>query len=166
MSTKIPKLPGSRPPLAIGLRSTRGFSMLEVMMAALILSTGVLALGLLQISALKTSKNAYLRSQGVTLAYDMTDRMRANAPAVAAGSYNLTLTGLLPTTPSTALVDLTEWRGAVAQTLPQGLGAISYDAAVRVASVTIEWQDNSQEATEDQTASPNTNSRLVVRTRL
>jgi type IV pilus assembly protein PilV len=149
-----------------GRRSSRGFSMLEVMVAALVLSTGVLALALLQISALKTSKNAYLRSQGVTLAYDMADRMRANAPAAAAGNYNLALTGVLPTGNTTEVVDLTEWRNAVANSLPQGLGSISYDTAHSMASVTVEWQDASLPASEDQTATASTNSFLVLRTRL
>ena len=140
--------------------------MLEVMVAALVLSTGVLALALLQVAALKTSKNAYLRSQGVTLAYDMTDRMRANALAAAAGNYNLTLTGLLPTGSTTEVVDLTEWRNDVATSLPQGLGAISFDSAHSMAIVTVEWQDSSQPAGEDQTATASTNSFLTVRTRL
>ncbi|MHB8448409.1 MAG: type IV pilus modification protein PilV [Rudaea sp.] len=59
--------------------SSRGFTLLEVLIALLIFSLGVLGMaGLLAVSV-RTNHSAYLRTQATFLAQSMADRMRANA---------------------------------------------------------------------------------------
>ncbi len=71
-----------------------GFSMLEVLIAILVISFGLLGLAGLQAVGLKSNQTAYLRSIATQQAYDMADRMRANMTGVGAGSYNSIATGV------------------------------------------------------------------------
>src|SRR5471032_399648 len=65
-----------------------GFSMIEVLASILIVSIGLLGLAGLQIIGLRNSQGATQRTIAAQLAYDMTDRMRANMVAVGTGDYN------------------------------------------------------------------------------
>jgi len=59
-----------------------GFSLLEVLIAVVILSIGLLGVGSMQANSLRYNHQAYLRGQAIQLAYDMSDRMRANHATV------------------------------------------------------------------------------------
>ena len=63
--------------------SQKGFSLIEVLVALLILSIGLLGLAALQTTSLQYNTGSYLRTQATFLAYDILDRMRANSAAVA-----------------------------------------------------------------------------------
>jgi len=65
-----------------------GFTMLEVLIAILVLAIGLLGLAALQSVSLKNGQSAYYRSIASQLAYDMSDRMRGNMTAVYANNYN------------------------------------------------------------------------------
>ena len=56
-----------------------GFSLIEVLVAVLVLSTGMLALAALQASLTRNSVDAKVRSQGLAIAVDVLDRVRARA---------------------------------------------------------------------------------------
>jgi len=94
-----------------------GFTLLEVLIALLILSIGLLGLAALQTTGLRSNQMASMRTLATEAAYDITDRMRANPTGVAAGEYVIGLTqnpgdsGTSAT--GTALTDLTEWRDNV-----------------------------------------------------
>lgn len=57
----------------------RGFSLIEVLIAVLVLATGMLALAALQGSITRNSADAKIRSQGLAVAVDTLDRVRARA---------------------------------------------------------------------------------------
>lgn len=57
----------------------RGFSLLEVLIAVLILSIGLMGLAGLQVVSVKGNQNAMLRSIASEAAYDLMDQFRANA---------------------------------------------------------------------------------------
>ncbi len=61
-----------------GAAGMGGFSLLEVLIAVLVLSIGLLGLATLQATSLGFNHDAYARSQATLMAYDITDRMRAN----------------------------------------------------------------------------------------
>lgn len=68
-----------------------GFTLLEVLIAMVILSVGLLGLASLQARSLSTNQSAYLRSQANVLAYSIIDRIRANRPTgVLAGPQDIT----------------------------------------------------------------------------
>src|SRR5690606_35939345 len=68
-------------------RCQDGFSLIEVLVALLVLSVGLLGLAMLQIEGLKHNTDAYYRTQATVLAYDIMDRMRANSDAARNGDY-------------------------------------------------------------------------------
>jgi len=55
-----------------------GFSMIELLVAVLVMGIGVLGITGLQMVSLQNNRGALLRSEAVMLAYDMLDRIRAN----------------------------------------------------------------------------------------
>jgi len=55
-----------------------GFTLVEVMVALLVLSIGLLGLAMLQATNLQFNTDAYTRTQATLFAYDIIDRMRAN----------------------------------------------------------------------------------------
>ena len=55
-----------------------GFTLIEVLIAMLVLAVGLLGLAGLQATSLRNNQSAYNRSQATQLAYDLADRMRAN----------------------------------------------------------------------------------------
>lgn len=73
----------------------RGFSLLEVLIALLIFSLGLLGLAGLMVVSVKTNHSAYLRTQASFLAQSMADRMRANIGRINdyAGDYDLSTAG-------------------------------------------------------------------------
>ena len=67
-----------------------GFTLVEVLVALLVLSFGLLGLAMLQVAGQKFTSDSYMRSQATILAYDIIDRMRANKVAADAGNYCVT----------------------------------------------------------------------------
>ena len=55
-----------------------GLSMIELLVAVLVLAIGVLGITALQMVSLQNNRGALFRAEAVQLAYDMMDRIRAN----------------------------------------------------------------------------------------
>ncbi|GAB6049937.1 hypothetical protein JCM16106_07810 [Hydrogenophilus islandicus] len=75
------------------MKTTRGVSLLEVLIAVVVLAVGLLGIARLQTQTLKLNHSAAQRSQAVMLAYYIMDAMRANRDAnnryaAARGDYN------------------------------------------------------------------------------
>lgn len=66
----------------------RGTSLIEVMMAVLVFSIGMIGLAGLMVMASRSSHAAYLRTQVTFLASNMANRMSVNSTGVWEGSYN------------------------------------------------------------------------------
>jgi type IV pilus assembly protein PilV len=66
----------------------RGITLIEVLVAMLIFSVGLIGLAGLMVMAMLANLAAYQRTQVTFLADGMADRMRANALGVWRGSYN------------------------------------------------------------------------------
>jgi type IV pilus assembly protein PilV len=80
-----------------------GFTLLEVLIAMLILAIGVLGVTALQYKALQYNQDAYYRTQVNTLASDMADRMRLNSDN--ASEYTTAITNYrVPTVAPTGCV--------------------------------------------------------------
>ena len=69
--------------------ATTGFSLVEVMVAVLVLAIGLLGIAGLQSAALANNLIAYQYTQAATLAQALIERMRANRQGVIDGSYLL-----------------------------------------------------------------------------
>ncbi len=72
------------------LSRNSGFTLVEVLVALIILSVGLLSMATLMMASLQTSQSAYMRSQASLLTYDIVERMRANYDqATTTGAYVL-----------------------------------------------------------------------------
>jgi len=127
-------------------RATRrmhsGVSLIEALVALLVLSIGLLGLANLQLTAIRNAHSAHLRSQASILAQDILDRMRANRANATA--YAITLSATAPTGSAVSDQDLADWLKALATNLPQGDGAISVAVGgnTTTVTVTIRWDDS------------------------
>jgi len=134
------------------MKKNTGFTLIEVLIAMVVLAVGLLGLAGLQATSLKNNQSAYNRSQATQLAYDIADKMRANTnasanyltsymPPTAADpkSNCLSAAGCSPT--NMAENDLYEWNTAISQVLPEGaIGTIELNSGIY--TVTINWDDN------------------------
>lgn len=117
------------------INKSRGFTLVEVLVAVLVLAIGLLGLAGLQVTGLRNNQSAYYRSQATQLAYDMADRMRANPAGTKNGAYNnpaaaqtaacLTIAGC----PAAQMAgnDAFEWNAILANQLPSGTGVVCID---------------------------------------
>ena len=138
---------------SIVTKDMSGFTLLEVLIALVVLSIGLLGIAALQGVGIRSSHGAYLTSQASLLAYDIADRIRANpsmvpqsgAIATAAGDCELDTSGL-----NLADADRAEWSCSVQTLLPSGSGSINRaphpnpDAALAGISrytIDLEWAD-------------------------
>lgn len=69
-------------------KKQKGFTLIEILVAVVILSIGLLGVASLQVQGLRNNQSAYLRSQASLLAYDMADRMRTNSGQAILGAYD------------------------------------------------------------------------------
>jgi type IV pilus assembly protein PilV len=120
----------------------RGFTLLEVLIALLVLSIGLLGLAALQTSGLRSNQMATMRTLATQIAYDMTDRMRANTTGMTNLEYVIATDETPAASPATtAEIDLTEWRAQVAR-LPGGLSSITRSAGPPVThEITVYWDE-------------------------
>ncbi|MCG6873419.1 MAG: type IV pilus modification protein PilV [Gammaproteobacteria bacterium] len=70
-------------------RTQQGYSLIEVLIAFLVLSIGLVGMALLQAQGTRFNTDAYARTQATMLAYDIIDRMRANPTAFGNGVYDV-----------------------------------------------------------------------------
>lgn len=109
----------------------RGITMVESLVALVVLSVGMLGIASLYVSSLSAGRSALLRTQAVNLASDMSDRIRANP--LGRGAYNMSAysadEGEGPAAGSCVVTqnctaeqlaedDLARWNSAVLQALP------------------------------------------------
>ena len=124
----------------------QGFTLLEVLIALLVLSIGLLGLAALQTTGLRSNEMASMRTTSTHLAYDITDRMRANPAGVTANQYVLA-GGAAPTGTSVAALDLIDWYNAVIL-LPGGRASIVQCDGTSVPAcdglthiITVQWDE-------------------------
>tara|TARA_A100001037_G_scaffold167013_1_gene150174 strand:+ start:173 stop:607 length:435 start_codon:yes stop_codon:yes gene_type:complete len=125
-------------------RKEKGFTLVEVLVALLILAIGILGFAALQVTALRGGTSSHLRSQAVLIAYDVMDRLRANRNAAIAGDYNIADGDGVPVgdgTPPLADDDLADWYGTYLSLLPDSEAQIICDAE-GLCTVTIIWNDS------------------------
>ena len=133
------------------IRRDAGFTLIEILIALLVLSIGMLGRAALQAATVQFNHSAYLRSQATSLAYDIVDRMRANRTSAIAGNYDgefanpaLVCNAAVATPTSVAASDVASWRNALACRLPSGTGSIDVDTD-GVATVSIRWDESRTE---------------------
>ncbi len=126
----------------------QGFTLIEVLIAVLVLSIGLLGLAGLQTVSLKMSHGSYLRVQATNLAYEIADSMRANRGNAASypGTFatsctTLTYASAYASGTAIAAADLAVWRHRLACLLPSGRGTIAVATGSTLATITVTWDE-------------------------
>jgi type IV pilus assembly protein PilV len=156
-------IPGSAP------QRLRGISMVEALVALVVLSVGMLGIAALFVESVRNSRTALLRTQAINLVSDMADRIRANASA--GDAYDLAAYGGAPAShdcaPTEGLAggnctleqlaedDLARWVAAVNATLPSGgtppTATVEHEAAAGGGPeqyvITVGWLEPGDELT-------------------
>lgn len=114
-------------------QSNRGVSLIEALVALLVLALGVMGMAGIQTRTLVESRTTNARSVAVMMADDLLDRMQANAtvrvtnpatnPYIVGFNDTLTASNCMTSTcngTQLAQFDLQQWKGQLAQLLPGG----------------------------------------------
>ena len=142
----------------ISANSSHGFTFIEVLIAVLVISIGLLGMAGLQTAGIQQSHASYLKTQASILAYDMADRMRANLQGVTDGNYDNVHSidspvnskpGCISSNTAcnaaqTASYDVYQWTnkssdGSVAKLLPSGNGTITQNGGIF--TITVMWDE-------------------------
>ena len=139
----------------------RGFTLLEVLVALLVLSIGLLGIGKLMMLSARANDSAFMRTQATALGYTILDAMRSNRQAATSQGYD-TAMGVFPGPPGCGATvatgctsgqqaqnDLSQWGNALAVQLPLGQGSVTtlvaQDGATgannTTATIVVQWAD-------------------------
>ena len=128
---------------------SRGTSLIEVLIAVLILGIGLLGIASMQAITLRNGQSSMERSQAVMQTYSILDAMRANVLTARANAYVMPRTCTVPTATTTlAENDLNAWMRNMQVNLgATACGTIACEATVpastgRVCTVSVEWNDS------------------------
>jgi type IV pilus assembly protein PilV len=138
----------------IARKHAKGFSLVEVLIALIVMSVGMLGIAGLYVQSMQAGRTSMLRHHAVNLAGDIADRIRANPTAGAAyiagtGTNNSCVAGNTDCTPAQmAANDIFLWQAQAAEFLPaMGDGSqqvvIAFDAAATppTYTVTVRWDE-------------------------
>jgi type IV pilus assembly protein PilV len=139
-----------------------GFSLVEVLVALLVMSIGLLGVGKLVLFSSRANDSAYMRSQATALGYSILDSMRANRQTALNQGYDLAVLSAAanPGVPCDntgacsanvlAVYDLWTWRNRLLVALgPSGKGGVQTVSVPNpttgtinvTATVTVQWDD-------------------------
>ncbi len=130
------------------VKKAGGFTLVEVLIALIILSVGMLGIAGLYVHSMQAGRTSLFRHHAVTLAGDVADRIRANPRAAAvyalAGGDNNCVDGGVNCTPGQmAANDIFLWDQQAADTLPSGTVTVVFDNGVLPPTyeITIDWTE-------------------------
>jgi type IV pilus assembly protein PilV len=118
-----------------GMQAGRGFSLVEVLIALIILSVGMLGIAGLYVQSMQAGRTSMFRHNAVTLAGDIADRIRANpaggtAYTAATGADNSCVNGGIDCLPAEmAAHDIGLWQEQAEDSLPNGKVTVTVDTS-------------------------------------
>jgi type IV pilus assembly protein PilV len=132
---------------------SRGFSLIEVLIALIIMSVGMLGIAGLYVHSMQAGRTSLFRHHAVTLAGDVADRIRANpragvayedgGPGAGTEEFNCVAGGGDCSPAEMAAHDMSLWDQQAVATLPTGDVLVDYNngAVPSVYTVTVTWQE-------------------------
>jgi type IV pilus assembly protein PilV len=161
-----------------------GFSLIELMVALVVLSIGLLGIAKMSLGSVQSNGSAFMRSQATALVQQVMDDMRANQLTAINGSYNIAL-GANPGAPANcvtavcgptqiATYDLARWFNQLAILLPAGVGSVNVVQGVSPATggpeytavVVVRWNDSVAQTTFANGTAPPANMTVTMETLL
>jgi len=162
--------------MQLQLARQRGFTLLEILVAIVVLSIGLLGLAGLQVVSLNNNQIAYYRAIASQQTYDMADRIRANLVGVRAGNYSNLAAGLPAGNPdcisanctaaNMAISDHRQWNTLNAGLLPAGDGTVvceDGDPGAGCTAATGNWVINITVSWTEKNAAGNVTQSFVTR---
>jgi type IV pilus assembly protein PilV len=129
-----------------GLKRHSGMTLLEVLIAVVILSVGLLGVAGLQTTNLRNSQSAHQRTMAVLLASGMAERIRANRALALNGSFALAKTCVGLTTIGTIQqLEQKNWIDDIRNSLggfTTTCGEVAFVAGTRTYTVIVYWDDS------------------------
>ena len=147
MSNTHCKMRASRPVSHAG-----GFTLIEVLVAVLVMSNGLLGLASLQATSLRFNNDSSAQTQAAFFASDMADRMRTNVSRAAdyptqGAAENTNCYSAAGCSPDQmAGHDIWEWQDRLGTELPAGQGAITALGG-GLYTITVMWDEQRTGAT-------------------
>ena len=134
-----------------GSKHVQGFTLVEVLIALIIMSIGMLGIAGLYVHSMQAGRTSLFRHHAVTLAGDIADRIRANPRAVGAyalaGANSNCVDGGIDCTPAQmAAHDIFLWAQQAADTLPTGTVVVVFNNAPvpPTYQITVQWNEPGQ----------------------
>lgn len=131
-------------------QNAAGFSLVEVLIALIIMSVGMLGIAGLYVHSMQAGRTSLFRHQAVSLAGDIADRIRANPTAGAAyAAANGANNGCTPpataecTPAEMAANDILVWKDQAGGTLPSGDVVVTFNNAVtpNTYQIRVNWAE-------------------------
>ena len=135
-------------------KNSSGFSLVEVLIALIIMSVGMLGIAGLYVHSMQAGRTSMLRHQAVTLAGDIADRIRANPTAGAAytaaagANNNCVATGATCDVAQMGAHDINLWQNQAADFLPifadqSQQVVVTFDSATvpPAYTITVRWDE-------------------------
>lgn len=119
-----------------------GMSLLEVMVAVVVLSVGLIGVASLMLTSMRNNDATLARTQSTMLANEMYEKILANLPGAAAGHYSVSFASTLPTTATPmcdtaicstqqiAVWDIATWAARINKVLVGSDAEITVDSSV------------------------------------
>lgn len=130
----------------------QGFTLIEILVAILVLSFGLIGLASLIALGMKSNQTAYYRTIATQQANDMADRIRSNLVGAQAGNYNA-ITAVVGastncitsscTPAQMAAYDAARWNTLNGILLPNGSGTVAGTATTGY-TITLSWAERSE----------------------
>lgn len=132
---------------------SRGFTLVESLVALVVLSIGMLGIAGLYLESVRSGRTSILRSQAVGLASDLADRIRANRAGALEYDDDESGAGAIVAACAPGGVgcspeemaghDKALWLAALAAALPNGDGTVDIDVATRPDTyvITVTWTE-------------------------
>jgi type IV pilus assembly protein PilV len=138
-----------------GMKSQTGFTMVESLVALVVLAIGLFGIAALYLNSLQAGRTAIYRTQAVNLAADLADRIRANRTAIAAygivfANASVDVAACYTTAGCTAgdlaASNLNRWKADITQLLPNGQGEVVVTLPVGAGEpanylITVRWAE-------------------------
>jgi len=137
----------------------RGITMVESLVALVVLAVGLLGIASLYVTSLQTGRTALIRTQAVNLVSDMGDRIRANG--LAGDAYDTDEYAGAPAVQNCVVTsncnaatlaqdDLARWIEAVEATLPSPVATVTFIAAAAAGrpdqyQINVQWQETTEQ---------------------
>ena len=118
----------------------RGVGLIEVLVAVLVLSFGLLGLAGLQLRTLRNNESSLERGMAIVQTHAIADAMRADRTNALNGKFDIDFTANLPTGTSFAESAIKTWRGNLVTALgANATGSVDCDGAF--CTIIVQWDD-------------------------